>query len=173
MNWISFCWYQGELCLVKPCQPVLIHLSVVVFMGRTSGRLVGGAEGERVNGALIDGAAFLVACNPGGYPGQPGVRESLLSPAAEVSNIHAGSSERPSAPLLLEIRSLNQEIGTTPGASARPAAAAAASLIERRSLHYVSLWLCSSAPRDSNERMMRLTFFSRSLVQEEHEEMSF
>lgn len=59
----------------KTRQPVLIYPSVVVFVfvGRTSSRLAEGIKDERVNGALTDGAAFLVACNPGGYPGQPGV----------------------------------------------------------------------------------------------------
>lgn len=59
--------------MVKPRQPVLIYLSVVVFMGRTSSRRAEATKDTRVNVALTDGAAFSVAFYPGGYPGQPGV----------------------------------------------------------------------------------------------------
>lgn len=46
-------------------------------------------------------------------------------------------------------------------------------LIERWSLHYTSLWLCSARRLFSNQRMLRLTFFSHRLVLEEPREMSF
>lgn len=59
-------------------------------------------------------------------------------------------------------------------ASVRPAAVASPGFIGRRRLRYVSPWLCSSPRRHSNERMMRLTFFSHSLVLAERSaEMSF
>lgn len=46
-------------------------------------------------------------------------------------------------------------------------------LVERWSLHYVSQWLCSALWLFFNQRMMRMTFFSHSLVLEVPREMSF